>query len=376
MSDISLLPEGLRGNEQTPKVGSPPTTPLTVPGDLKMHVPSSVTADEDIEIIEVDESDLGAILADEPWFTRLSYQASSFLDSVKDKLFAGKESAPPPKLPPQFFTPPKGGGGMVTKPGSPPAAGGTAAAGSTGGLNGAAASSAHPRVRITPQAEVPRRVRVIRRVRKPVRVSLITSEDVLAYRVDVPRRKWTLAVCVLLFSSVIAGGYWLLNTRVAKAQTDLDGLQAKADSTAVDIAKGEKTWDTYRDLQHRLTVLNDLLNHHMIITRFFDFLSEWTLPEVTYSSAAFTPDGGINLTVTAPTYAAAARQIVALQKSPLVQHVQAVAFSGDESKVSFQMVVIINPGPFRGPLQTPVSSTASSTTSLPTASSTLPNPVP
>jgi hypothetical protein len=358
MSDISLLPEGLRGNEQAPKVGTPPTPSLTAPGDLKMHVPSSVMADEDIEIIEVDESDLGAILADEPLFTRLSYQASAFLDSVKEKLFENKAAAPPPKLPPQFFSPPKTGG-LVTKPGSP-AAPGAAAGPAAASATAAAGAGAHSRVRITPQAEVPRRVRVIRRVRKPVRVSLISSEDVLAYRADVPRRKWTLVICILLFSSIIGGGYWLLNQRVQDAQKALNELQVKIVAVESDVATNETTWNSYRDLQRRLTILNGLLNQHTVITRFFDFLEQWTLPEVTYQNASFSPGGSVSLSVTAPSYAAAARQIVAFQRSPLVQQVQANSFSSGGGDVSFQMSLIIDSKSFHGPLSTP--GEASSTT--------------
>lgn len=73
MSEPSFLPENLRSKEQAlqKKAGAA----AAEPGVLKMHIPAS-TADEDIEIIEVDESDLGAILADEPFFTRLSYRLS------------------------------------------------------------------------------------------------------------------------------------------------------------------------------------------------------------------------------------------------------------------------------------------------------------
>lgn len=309
-----------------------------------MHVPSS-TADEDIEIIEVDESDLGSILADEPLFTRLAYRLSSGLDVLKEKVFSRKTAAPPPKLPPQFFTPPKPG--LVTKaqPGLQKAA---------AGLPGAIAPIAggtRSRVRITPQSEVPRRVRVIRRIRKPVRVSLITAEDVLVYRADIPRRKWTLAIFFLLFSAIIGGGYWLLSVRVADAQTSLDGLQGQLMTTRKDIIEGEATWETYRDLQQRLTVLNDLLNNHMMISRLFDFLEQWTLPEVSYQSAAFAPDGTLSLNVTASSYGAAARQMVAFQRSLLVKSAEAFSFTGgSEGAVTFSLKLMLDPQPLRGPL--------------------------
>jgi hypothetical protein len=361
MSDISLLPEGLRGNEQSVQKQKPPAPPVEQPG-LKMHVPSSM-ADEDIEIIEVDESDLGAILADEPLFTRLSYQMSAALDSLKQKLFQEKSDAPPPKLPPQFFTPPKAG--LVTK--APTAEAGKTATGAAG-----AAGASRPHTRITPSAETPRRVRVIRRIRKPVRITLLSPEEIQAYRADIPRRKWTLVVCSGLFALIIGGGYWLLTARVADARFKAEELNAKLVTIRENITKKEQEWSHYRDLQTRLIVLHDLLDKHIITSRVFDFLERWTIPDVSYQNASWATDGTLALSVTAKSFSAAARQLVAFQRSAIVQDVSSLAFASAggadaaapgaprpagsaaaESSVSFQVILKLNPQAFHGPVILP-----------------------
>lgn len=370
MSDISLLPEGLRSQEGAMQKHK--AVPSAEPSGLKMHVPQS-TADEDIEIIEVDESDLGAILADEPIFTRLSYQLSVALDSLKQKLFQ-QDQTPPPKLPPQFFTPPKPG--LVTKSSASGSIGGVAASGPTGTAGGGPGGGAlRSKARITPQSDVPRRVRVIRRVRKPVRISLLSAEELLAFQVDVPRRKWTLAVCAVLFLLVIGGGYLLLSARVADARTALGVLNQNLEGTRSEIQVKEQEWSRYRDLQRRLTVLDDLLNNHVVITRTFDFLERYTLPQVYYKSATMSPQGALSLDVTAESYAVAARQLVAFQKSAIVTRVEALSFSasapvlpegaappeGQEAApvvesakrgaVSFQLILQIDPNVLHGPIK-------------------------
>ena len=73
MSDISLLPEEMRGKEKAEE-SKPQSAPVAESG-LKMHVPS-MEVDEDIEIIEVDEGDLAAVLSEEPFMTKFTYRLS------------------------------------------------------------------------------------------------------------------------------------------------------------------------------------------------------------------------------------------------------------------------------------------------------------
>ncbi len=340
MTDISLLPENMRGREQEERA-SRPKPEETVSEGLKMHVPSEEPA-EDIEIIEVDESELASVLADEPFMTRLTYQISLGIDKVKETLFAKKAAAPPPKLPPQFFTPPKAG--LVTKPGAPKEAA------------GAPAKPSRPGVRITPAATAPKRVRVIRRVRKPVRVSLISARDLAVLTVNVPKRKWTLLVVGVMFAAILGGGFFFLRDRVRVSESRLADVGKDID--AIRAASREKlaVWSQYEDLQQRLTMLGDVLNNHIVISRVFDFLEMRTLPDVSYRSATFSQDGRLILDVIAGSYDAAARQLVAFESSQMVQSVDATQFTAQESgedgsmQVTFQLLVGLNPAGLRGPL--------------------------
>ncbi len=361
--EISLLPENLRGKEERETKAKP--APVGEEGGLKMYVPPA-TAEEDVEIIEVDESELGIILAEEPLLTRLTYQVSATLDSLKDRLFGAKAEVPPPKSPPQFFTPPKSG--LVTKPatpGAPPLArGGAAPVPATPGVQPSrpfppplASGGAKTKARITPQAEVPKRVRVIRRVRRPVRVSLIPAEEMAFLAVDVGRRKWTLAVLTLLFAAIIGSGYALLTSRLSDARSSLADLNREVDATRSESRKRQTDWSAYQDLQPRLTLLNDLLTQHMVISRVFEFLETRTLPEVSYRSASMTPGGVLTLDVQAASFQSAARQLVAFEKSSLVKKVEATTFNAEQDgtngaikQVSFQLMLTLDPAPLRGPL--------------------------
>ncbi|MEN9557951.1 MAG: hypothetical protein RL141_320 [Candidatus Parcubacteria bacterium] len=349
MPDISLLPEDLRREEQQLPKGA---TSRRDAGSLKMHIPDAAV-DEDIEIIEVDESELGSVLADEPFLTRASYRVSVAWEKLRQRLSGGSEkvSAPPAKTPPAFFTPPKG---LATK-----------------GLSTDAQKGAAPvRARITPGADVPRRVRVIRHVRKPVRVSLITPEELLAYQVDVPKRKWTLAVCAALFAVMVGGGYGLLTVRVGEARAALSTIEQQTAATRTEIQSRERQWLAYRDLQHRLTVLGALLDQHVVITRLFDFLERRTLPEVAYRTATLSSDAVLALDVTANSYDAASRQLVAFQQSPLVRSADAASFNGQIDgetgaiqQVSFQLTLTLNAGALQGAVALQDSPSVSSTVS-------------
>ncbi len=358
MPDISLVPDDLRQKEQ--QVQKQKTVPSKGPAELKMHVPES-TADEDIEIIEVDEGDLDVILADEPLFTRLSYRVSVAFDSLKQQLFSKKDQAPPPKLPEQFFVPPKPG--LATVPSSAPGAPG------------------RPRARITPEGEAPRRVRVIRRVRKPVRVSLITEEDVLPYLVDVPKRQWTIAVCSFLFAAVIGGGYWLLTERVAQAQGSLEELDRQLADTRTEITSQESQWNRYRDLQQRLVLLDGILDQHVVVSRLFDFLEQSTVPEVAYRAATLSPEGILSLDVTADSFASAARQLTAFEQSTsTVVSADATAFgaqvdgeTGRVKQVDFQLTLRLDPASLRGPVGGAV---AGASISLPVSADPIVAPMP
>jgi Tfp pilus assembly protein PilN len=374
MSDISFLPEHLRGQEE-PKTSSAPAA-SAAPADLRMHIPQA-PQEEDVEILEVDATDLGAVLAGEPWLTRLTYRVSAALDRLKMVLQGEDSHAPPPKLPPQFFTPPKNG--LVTKtsaaPLPPPGARlNEAQASAPRPMESETTSRARPGVRITPSGEPSQRVRVIRRVRKPVRVSLISAEDMVALSVDIPKRRWTLGVVSVLFAGIIVGGYVLLSGRVSDARAAAAGLNQDLTNIRAEIRERQQRWSTFQDLEQRLKLLNGLLANHVVITRLFDFLETRTLPEVSYRTVSLSPEGVLTLDVMTDSFSSAARQLVSFEQSPMVKRVDATAFTAEQDgvtggikRVVFQLLVTLDTRLLRGALP-PVASHSSSTTA------SLPNP--
>ncbi len=340
MPDISLLPEEMRGKEEEVRTGKKPAEQKQ-PGGLKMHVPDAVV-DEDIEIIEVDEGDLAAVLSEEPFMTRMTYKLSLGVDKIKTQLFGKKEEAPPAKLPPQFFKPPKPG--LVTKPPKP---GEPVKPGVPG----------KPTARIMPQGEAPRRVRVIKRVRKPVRVSLISAEELATFSIDVGRRKWTLLVFTALFLAIIGGGYYLLSDRIDDSRSRLSDVEMRLAAENMNISKQLEAWSEYEDLEVRLGILDDVLNKHIVISRLFDFLEIHTLPTVSYQSANWSEGGDLSLDVIADSFDSAARQLLVYEDSEVVKRVDATSFAaqvsgetGEVEEVTFQLTVGLDPATLRGPL--------------------------
>ncbi|MBD3252090.1 hypothetical protein GF380_06635 [Candidatus Uhrbacteria bacterium] len=347
MSDISLLPEEMRGKEEAVSKAKKPA-PSTDTGGLKMHVPD-VEPDENIEIIEVDEGDLAAVLKDEPFMTRMTYQLSSIIDKVKDQLFKKKEAVPPPKLPPQFFKPPKGG--LVTAPSKP----------EEGSVTKPAATQkpGEPKARITPQAETPRRVRVIRRVKKPVRVSLISKEELAALNVDVGKRKWTLAIVTIVFLSLLGAGWYLLDQQIQATKVQLADVNMQVADVRGTIDERLETWSQYEDLEERLTLLDKILDEHVVISRVFDLLELRTLPSVSYRGASWSDSGELILDVITDSYSNAAQQLVLFDETESVLDADAAAFSSRTSEggedeapsteVTFSLILDLDMDRLRGP---------------------------
>jgi len=400
MSDISLLPEDMREKEEKKREGT--TTQATSTGGLKMHVPEA-EPEEDIEIIEVDEGDLASVLADEPFMTRLTYKLSSAIDGIRGKLFEKREEAPPPKVPPQFFKPPKQGlvsktpmrGGASIRPvsgasGAPvmrPASGGAGRFAVQGGAQRPTMAAVHgmpvaerpaagakageaSRARITPQQGVPRRVRVIRRVRKPVRVSLISSKELAALTVDVTKRKWTLSFVACSFAAVLVGGSLFLDGQIADARGRMSVIEGELQSTRNQAQQRLKAWSAFEDLQDRLGLLDSALQRHIVISRFFDFLEMNTIPTVSYTGASWTAEGTLTLDATTDTFESAARQIVAFRQSDVVKRADSSSFmvaggiNGEPKRVTFQVLLALNPLAFQGAGLTPVAGSATSSASL------------
>ena len=101
MADISFLPSSYKEQEDEIKKESLKTAANE---PVSMHVPE--TEEEDVEIIEVDASEVDQLLIGEPIYTRLYYRASLFIDNLKTKYLEPRPLETPAKTPPQFFKAP------------------------------------------------------------------------------------------------------------------------------------------------------------------------------------------------------------------------------------------------------------------------------
>jgi len=325
-SDISFLPDDLRGKEEELKKQPPP--PPKAAEDLKMHLPSS--EEESIEIIEVDEGEISEVLAGEPAITRILFRTQAFFQELFDKLFRPHAEEPPPKLPPQFFKPPPAGvkpvGGLVPLGGAKQ----PAPAAAPSGIQAIVSAAGKPgeaklKARIMPEAQAPRRVRVIKRVRKPVRVSFLEDEE-LRLQAGIPKRRFTLIVTALVFIALLGGSGALLWWQGDRAKTNLADVQSQVATVESRIKEQQGAWATFQNLEPRLTALGTLLNGHVATTKVFYALENNTVPDVSYSSFTYSPDGHVALAATAASFQSAARQIVAFRQSGIATDVQAMGF--------------------------------------------------
>jgi hypothetical protein len=355
MGDISLLPENLRGQEERKRLQTPSSVPDD--GGLKMHIPESMI-DEDVEIIEVDEGDLAAVLSEEPFMTRLTYKLSLWIDQLKGHL-SKKEEEVPSKAPPQFFKPPKKG--LVTSSHPVIETVPSSQIKPIAGLQGHVTKQlggdhrTHVRARIMPQTEVPRRVRVIKRVRKPVRVSLISAEDLAVIGIDVPKRKWTLAIFITLFTLVIFGGYLFIRSQLEVSKSRLTIVEEGVSKISAEANEKLGQWNQYDDLEGRINLLQKALDSHVMITRLFEFLEKNTLKNVSYEGVAWSDSGQMNMKVVTKSFDDTMSQVDVMRQSPLVENVEAEGYNmtqnettGRVEQVTFEMAIKLKDGALKG----------------------------
>jgi hypothetical protein len=358
--DISLLPEGMRKTEDSMKGTAAPVAPPSSGSELKFSVPKEES--EDIEVIEIDEGEVDQVLASEPPLTRFIYKVAATFDEVKHKLFQPKEAEPAPKLPPQFFTPPPlktpavsappvGASASVAPAAAAPSfvsAGTPSSSPASAGI--APSAPAKPKTKITPYETVPRRVRVIKRVRKPVRVSFVSSEDIHLMQIDVPKRRFTLILAAVVFAVLIGGGWYFLSTQAGAAHGELAKADAQLADIHVQISQQQSAWTSFQELEPKLKALRTLLDTHISPTRLFDELESHTLPTVAYSSFSLTPDKRVTLLTTADSFQTAAQQVVIFQQLPYVKKVEASSYTAkyntpqqtQPSGVDFQLVLTLS----------------------------------
>lgn len=363
-SEISFLPEELRKKEDTLKQNAPVAAQQE--SELRFSIPQE--EGEDVEVIEVDEGEIDQVLAGEPWYSKLIYRVTIFAEDLKTQLMQPRPVETPPKRPPQFFVPPPSKPKPIapsvqtpsahaplvissipavspqrtveamTPPTTAPAPRSTEAPlRPPAGPAGAPAvplrkeERAEPieggflpvKPRIVPFAKVPRRVRVIKRIRKPVRVSFVSEEELRLMRVDIPKRRFTLITATVVFAILIGGGDYLLRAQERDAQHGLAKADLQIAEARRHIEEKQRDWAAFQDLEPRLKALSGLLDRHISPTRLLDHLERNTLPTVSYESFSLSPDGRVTLSVTADSFTSAARQIVALQTSGFFQKVEA-----------------------------------------------------
>jgi hypothetical protein len=353
MSDISFLPSDKKEQEEEIRRESLKTASTAV---VSMHVPE--TEEEDVEIIEVDASEVDQMLIGEPLYTRLYYKASLFVDSLKQKYLAPRPIEAPAKTPPQFFKPPAKGAEAPaktpTKPGETPAVLPKTQVGkqepqpTTPPKPGEA--PAKPKAFIRPAAKKPttgRRVRIIKRVRKPVHVSLLDEQVMRELHINIPKRQFTLVFLTILFGVIFTGAFLLLDQAIAQALTQQEVIQSQYISVRNDVKIEQDKWQAFQDLEPRLIALNDLLDTHISANKVLQFLEENTLVDISYHNFMMSDDGRVNLGVTATDYNAAARQLLIFEESPYVQAAESNSFATanleGKTYVSFQLVLYLKP---------------------------------
>ncbi|MBP9868989.1 hypothetical protein KBC59_00310 [Patescibacteria group bacterium] len=353
MSDgISLLPEEQRKKEDLMK--SAAAAKPQAAKELSFSIPKE--EGDDIEIIEIDEGEIEQVLESEPPLTRFIYKATSFFDELREKMFQPQESEPPPKLPPQFFTPPKPAAKPVT-PSAPGAAPAPVPSGAQAAVAVPAGAKPQPlsaslktKAVVKPFKATPRRVRVIKRVRKPIHVSFVSENDLQLMRVDIPRRQFTLVGLVVLLGILVGGSAYALNNQSTSAKSELAKADAQLTSVRGEIQSKLGDWKTFQNLEPKLRALSGLLDAHLSPMQLLERIEQATLPTVTYQSFSLSPDKRVTLSVTSDGFETAAAQVALFQRSDFVKKVEATGYTASydppdaprPKSVEFQMIVTLN----------------------------------
>ncbi|MFH1620806.1 MAG: hypothetical protein ABIB04_01840 [Patescibacteria group bacterium] len=331
--EISLLPNELRKKEDA--IRHPGAEEAASAGsELNFSVPKE--EGEDIEIIEIDEGEIEQVLENEPLLTRIAYRFTTAIEDLKNHLFKQQEIEPPPKLPPQFFTPPevkekplaKEGTGVAPKPGLPV----TEKPGAPPPVAPSLAPLAAPAVtkvkaKITPFEKGTRRVRVIKRIRKPVRVSFVSEEDLRMSRIDIPRRRFTFITIAVLGGILLGGSAYLLKGQHADASTEMQKATKQLQEVRSEIADKNQVWSSFKDLEPKLKALTGLLSQHVSMLHLLEQLEKTTLPTVSYQSMNLGADKRITLAVVANSFETAASQITLFEQAGFITKVETSGYT-------------------------------------------------
>ncbi len=371
MSDISLLPDPFREKEEELKKSL--AEPVKNEPVVSMHVPNK--EEEDVEIIEVDEAEVDKMLESEPFYSRLYYKLGVWGDEMRKKLFAPREAEPPPKSPPQFFTPTKPKPPTKLEAGRRPEGSGLEGSlklevgikkeGSTIVQPGKSVepqtseAPKPPEIKITPHtangekrtAEGAKRVRIIKRVRKPVHVSLLSEELVRDLQVNIGKRKFTLAFLTIFLATIFVCAYVVLDRITQSSNAELAVVTANEAQIKAQIYGQQDKWAVFQDLEPRLIALNGLLDNHVSVLKLFSFLEQKTLTTVSYGNFVLDNTGKRSLSVVATDLPSTARQLMLYREAPEVVSVDAGSFAiqndKEKSSINFQMIVQFKPDVLR-----------------------------
>ncbi len=346
--DISLLPEELRKREEGFRSAREMSEePAHSSKEIQFSVPAE--DQDDMEVIEIDEGEVDQVLAGEPWPSKIFYRLTSWVADAKHALLDPHPLVPPPKSPPQFFTPP------VPKASTRPPVSSVASA------NGSVASSAKPKATITPFASAPKRIRVVKRIRKPVHVSFVSEAEMQLSRVDIGKRRFTLVFLMIFFVCALGVSAYALNIQRVAAHEALTKADAQLADVTGQIQAKQSRWSAFQDLEPRLKALNGLLDAHVSPNRLFQDIETHTLATVFYGSLSLTPDKRVTLATSADSLSSAAAQIATFEKAPFVKKVEVSGYSIKydppdapvPTRVEFQMILTLSDEALRRLDETP-----------------------
>lgn len=159
----------------------------------------------------------------------------------------------------------------------------------------------------------------------------------------------TLSFSVFLITSAVYGGAYIYTQTLEKGievkKKELQELRNKFDLSIIDKAK---------DLKARIKSAQELVDGHLALSSFFDFLEEATLKSVGYGSFQYSNNDGkfeVSLSGTAPNYASVALQRDSLsleaENNGRLSSFSMGGYTLDESgNVSFTVKASLNPSSF------------------------------
>ncbi len=175
--------------------------------------------------------------------------------------------------------------------------------------------------------------------KKAVGVNLMSSEVLNEASRAIVRRNIFLLIGTLVIALALAAlSYGALMVWGSQEQKKVGVIRQELDSVNAAITKMEKENSNLTAFQNKLSMIKTLVDDHKELAPFFDALEKNTLPEVFYSTLAFSGDGVASLSATTTSYTNVGRQLLAFQESK--GFIKSVQFTGIASSLNQQGDVI------------------------------------